>query len=126
MPHTSLSRRAFTTMALAAFVAGTGTTIVEAADKNGTLKSASSRYSVSGKVSVSANGTIKLTGFRTTPGPDLYVYVGNGSPSRRVAKLRANSGTQTYKISPALAKSISSVHIHCKRYSSTFGTARVN
>ncbi|MEL6505898.1 MAG: DM13 domain-containing protein [Pseudomonadota bacterium] len=122
------TRRAFTAMALAAFATGLTAPVTsstaEAAGKKGTFKS-QGRYSVRGSVTVSENGTIRLSGFRTSSGPDLYVYVGNGSPSRRIAKLRANSGTQTYKISPALAKSISSVHIHCKRFSSTFGTARV-
>ena len=95
-----------------------------AADKKGSFRSHKS-YKVSGTATVSPNGTIRLSGFSTTSGPDLYVYVGNGSPSRRVAKLKRNSGTQTYKISAALAKSITTVHIHCKKYSSLFGTARV-
>ena len=95
-----------------------------AADKSGSFTSHKS-YKVSGKATVSEDGTIRLSGFSTTSGPDLYVYVGNGSPSTLVAKLKRNSGSQTYKIPAALAKSISTVHIHCKRFSSVFGTARV-
>ena len=95
-----------------------------AADKKGSFRSNKS-YKVSGRVTVDKNGTIRLTGFRTTSGPDLYIYVGNGSPTTRVAKLKRTSGNQTYKISASLAKSISTVHVHCKRYNSLFGTARV-
>ena len=95
-----------------------------AADKTGSFRSNGS-YKVSGKVTVKSDGTIRLRGFRTSSGPDLYVYVGNGSPSTLVARLKRNSGNQNYKISAALAKSISTVHIHCKKYSSLFGTARV-
>ncbi len=97
---------------------------VFAADKKGSFRS-TGKYSVKGSVKVSDKGKITLSGFRTTPGPDLYVYVGNGRASRRVAKLRRNSGTQTYSIPASVAKSISSVHIYCKRFSSNFGTARI-
>ena len=84
-------------------------------------------YKVSGSATLVKSGSghaIKLSGFRTTSGPDLYVYVGNGGPSRRIAKLRRTSGSQTYKL-PASVKpgSITTVHIHCKRFNSTFGTA---
>ncbi|MEL6746146.1 MAG: DM13 domain-containing protein [Pseudomonadota bacterium] len=99
-----------------------------AQSKTGSFRSVG-KYSVSGtaKVSISGNSAkITLSGFRTSPGPDLYVYVGKGSASRRVAKLRRNSGSQTYSLPASVAKSISSVHIYCKRFSSTFGTARVN
>ena len=95
-----------------------------AADKKGSFRS-NKNYKVSGTATVKSDGTINLSGFRTTPGPDLYVYVGNGRPSRLVAKLKRNSGSQSYKISASLAKSITTVHIHCKRFNSLFGTARV-
>ena len=51
--------------------------------------------------------------------PDLYTADWR-------AKLRRNSGTQTYTIPASVAKSISSIHIYCKKFSSNFGTARVN
>ena len=63
-----------------------------------------------------------LRGFRTSSGPDLYVYVGNGSASKRVARLRANSGTQTYTLPKG---NWSTVHIHCRKFNSTFGTASI-
>lgn len=100
----------------------------QAQTKDGSFRSVG-KYSVSGTAKVSITGStakITLSGFRTSSGPDLYVYVGQGSASRRVAKLRSNSGTQTYSLPASVAKSISSVHIYCKRFSTTFGTARVN
>ena len=100
-----------------------------AASKKGSFSSHKS-YKVKGTATVTESGgktVIKLTGFSTTPGPDLYVYVGKGSPTTRIAKLKANKGSQTYAL-PASVKlsSISTVHIHCKRFSSTFATAKVN
>ena len=100
----------------AAFIATAGLSAAEA----GSFRS-HKNYKVSGKATKKGN-KVTLSGFRTTPGPDLYVYVGNGSASRRVAKLRANSGTQTYTIP---AGNWTTVHIHCKRFSSTFGTASI-
>lgn len=116
---------ALSIFALGLIAAPLAATVSFAADKKGSFSSAGSRYKVSGTATVSADGTIKLSGFKTSSGPDLYVYVGNGRPSTPVAKLRRNSGSQTYKISASLAKKISTVHIHCKRFNHLFGTARV-
>lgn len=120
----AMNFKALTVPALAIVMAA-APALAFAADKSGSFRSTSARYKVSGAVKVSANGTIRISSFRTSSGPDLYIYVGNGSASKRVAKLKRTSGTQTYKISPALAKSISSVHVYCKRFSTNFGTARV-
>jgi len=98
-----------------------------AQSKSGSFRS-QGNYKVSGTAKVTIFGskaTIKLSGFRTTRGPDLYIYVGNGSASKRIAKLRRNSGSQSYSVSASSVKGISSVHIYCKRFGSTFGTARV-
>ena len=116
---------ALSIFALGLIAAPLAATVSFAADKKGSFSSAGSRYKVSGTATVSADGTIKLSGFKTSSGPDLYVYVGNGSAKTRVAKLKSFSGAQSYKISPALAKKISTVHIYCKRFSSNFGTARL-
>ncbi len=90
--------------------------------KNGSGSFSSHKaYKVSGTATVSGS-SLKLSGFRTSSGPDLYVYVGNGGPSKLVAKLKANSGSQSYTLP---AGNWSTVHIHCKRFNSTFGTARL-
>lgn len=102
------------------------TSIAEA--KSGSFRG-QGRYSVSGTATVVKSGggwVVRLSGFRTTSGPDLRVYVGKGGPSRSLGRLRSTRGTQTYRLpkgwTPA---SLSSVHIYCKRFSSTFGTARL-
>ena len=87
------------------------------------------RYKVSGKATLVKSGggyALRLSGFRSTSGPDLHVYVGRGGPSRRIGKLRSTSGAQTYRLPGGVGPNdISSVHIHCKRFSHTFGTARL-
>ena len=86
------------------------------------------RYNVKGTATVSmANGstTIKLSGnFKSSSGPDLYIYVGNGSPKKRIAKLKSFNGAQTYTFKGTAP--ISSVHVYCKRFSVGFGTAKLN
>ena len=112
MKHLTLAAAAALTFAIAP--------VAEAKDGGGSFLSFKN-YKVSGKATVQG-GTLKLSGFRTSPGPDLYVYVGNGSPTKRVAKLKANSGSQTYNLPSG---SYSSVFIHCVRFNSTFGQARL-
>ena len=117
-----MNRRNFSLALFAsALVLPLGATLSEAASKKGSFSSHKS-YKVRGTATVSGS-SIKLTGFRTSPGPDLYVYVGNGKAIKLVGKLKCNSGNQTYSISGA--EKYSTVHIHCKRFSSTFGTARL-
>ncbi len=96
-------------------------TPVLAKDGSGSFAS-HKNYTVSGKATVSGNA-LTLSDFRTSPGPDLYVYVGNGGPSKRVAKLKADSGSQSYTLP---AGNWTTVHIHCKRFNSTFATARID
>lgn len=113
----------------AAALALSATALSTAAEaKSGSFKG-QGRYKVSGKVTVVKSGgghVLRLTGFRSTSGPDLYVYVGRGGPSRRIGRLRSTSGSQTYRLPRGVGPNdISSVHIHCRRFSSTFGTARL-
>ena len=83
---------------------------------------------VSGGVTVTqANGktTVKLaSNFKSSSGPDLYIYVGTGKPSKRIAKLKSFNGAQTYSF--AGTAPVTSVHVYCKRYSVGFGTAKLN
>jgi hypothetical protein len=107
------------TLVLAAILALAASPVL-AKDGSGSFTSFKN-YKVSGKATV--KGTkLTLSGFNTTDGPDLYVYVGNGSPSKRIGKLKANSGNQSYTVP---AGNFSSVFIHCKRFNSTFGQARL-
>jgi hypothetical protein len=83
---------------------------------------------VNGSASVTMSGgktTIKLSGdFQSQSGPDLYVYVGNGNPTKRIAKLKKFKGGQSYTYSGTTP--VTSVHVYCKRYSVGFGTAKLN
>ena len=86
------------------------------------------RYSVKGTAQVSMSEgktTVTLSSdFKSTSGPDLYIYVGNGKPSKRIAKLKKFKGSQGYTFSGT--DKITSVHIYCKRFSVGFGIAKVN
>lgn len=81
---------------------------------------------VSGTVTVSAD-SVKLGGnFKSTSGPDLYVYLGNSGPSKIIARLRRLSGAQSYRLPKGIDLSkYSTVFIHCKRYNHTYGIARL-
>ncbi|MEP0942989.1 MAG: DM13 domain-containing protein [Rhizobiaceae bacterium] len=97
-----------------------------AADKSGKF-SGMGRYSVKGTAQVSRSGgktTVTLSSdFKSSSGPDLYIYVGNGSPTKRIAKLKSFRGGQSYTFSGT--DKITSVHVYCKRFSVGFGTAKV-
>lgn len=79
---------------------------------------------VSGEANVLQN-TIELSqNFKTSSGPDLYVYLGNDEPTQIIAKLKKNSGAQTYALPEGVNLSnFSTVFIHCKKYDHTFGKA---
>lgn len=126
-----MNRRTFVlSLASAAFVGASAlsSSPVFAAGKSGSF-SGHKNYKVRGSVKVEEAGgktTVKLSGFSTTRGPDLYIYVGNGSPTKLIAKLKKTSGSQSYTLPAGMtAASFSSVHVHCKRYSVVFGTAKV-
>jgi len=72
--------------------------------------------------------TIRLgSNFKSSDGPDLYVYLGNSKPTRQIGKLRRTSGAQSYKLPSGVdASKYRNVFIHCKRYNHIFGRAKVN
>jgi len=79
---------------------------------------------VSGNAVVSGKEVKLSKNFKTTSGPDLYVYLGNDKPTKIVGKLKKNSGSQTYELPDGIDLSdYSAVFIHCKKYNHTFGRA---
>jgi len=96
----------------------------EAGSKKGSFRGQTG-HSVTGTATLTSGGKLTLSGFRSQRGPDLYVYVGNGSPRTRIAKLKRTSGTQTYTVPASIAKSAKSVHIYCKKFSVGFGVANL-
>ena len=113
--------KSFTVVAVLAASVG----VAEAASKKGSF-SGQGKYSVSGTATLSDAGKLTLSGFKSSSGPDLYVYVGTGSkPTKRIAKLKRLNGSQTYSLPASVAKTVKSVHIYCKRFSVNFGSARL-
>lgn len=81
---------------------------------------------VSGSVEVTQTSVKLSSNFKTTSGPDLYVYLGNDKPTKIVAVLKKNKGSQTYALPKGVDLSkYSSVFIHCKKYNHTFGKASI-
>ena len=82
--------------------------------------------SVRGTATVSSKSVKLSSNFRSSSGPDLYVYLGNKRPSKIVARLRKLSGSQIYALPKGIDLSkYSAVFIHCKRYNHTYGRARL-
>lgn len=80
-------------------------------------------------------GTVlTLTGFRTDPGPDLYVYVAPGRTSgeavdgaTRLARLKGNVGNQQYELPAGLdLRGGATVTIWCRAFSVPFGAAQLD
>jgi len=64
---------------------------------------------------------VTLTGFGTSPGPDLRVRVGPDDVD--LGALKGNRGDQQYEI--PRGTSVDSVEIWCRAFSATFGSARL-
>ena len=129
------NRRTFLKAALTmSAVAATQTVTGFAALAKDKLKSGSFRGAngvrTSGGVSVVKSGSkqqVVLSGnFSTKKGPSLWVYVGNGSPTKRVAKLKKIKGSQTYSLPAGVdIGKYSNVYIYCVPFKKTFGKARL-
>src|SRR5436190_9037339 len=64
---------------------------------------------------------VTLTGFDTSPGPDLRVRVGPGDVD--LGALKGNRGDQQYAIPSGTP--VASVEIWCRAFSATFGSAQL-
>ena len=83
--------------------------------------------------------SLRLTGFRTSEGPDVHVVLASSSdpalastsPGRplqlfEVGALRGNEGDQTYIFAPQPdLKHFDTVVIYCERFRAVFGTAKI-
>lgn len=97
--------------------------------KKGSFKG-SSGVSTSGSVSiVKKSGKQKIVlskSFKTKKGPSLWVYVGNGSPSKKIAKLKSIKGSQSYSVPKSVdLTKYKNVYIYCKPFKKTFGLAKL-
>ena len=97
--------------------------------KKGSFKG-SSGVSTSGSVSiVKKSGKQKIVlskSFKTKKGPSLWVYVGNGKPSKKIAKLKSIKGSQSYSVPASVDMTkYKNVYIYCKPFKKTFGSAKL-
>ena len=72
--------------------------------------------------------TINLgSNFKTKSGPALYVYLGNGAPQKRIGKLKATSGAQSYRVPASVnPASYSKIYIYCVPFNAIFGSGNIN
>ena len=73
---------------------------------------------------------LRLENFKTTNGPDLYVYLStdeNASDFVNLGRLKANNGNQNYEIPDDVdLEKYDQVLIWCKSFSVLFGSAELN
>ena len=71
--------------------------------------------------------SIKLgAGFKTKSGPALFVYLGNGKPQKRIGKLKATSGSQSYAVPSSIdPRQYANLYIYCVPFNAIFGSAKI-
>jgi hypothetical protein len=83
---------------------------------------------VSGMVSL-AGGQIAISGFSSDPGPDLHIYLTNGSDEQAVTAGKAlgpvayDKAAQTFSVEGADTSKYNTVVIHCDKAKAVFGAA---
>ena len=80
-------------------------------------------------VSIDSDNVLRLENFKTTNGPDLYVYLATDDKASdfvTLGKLKASSGNQNYEIPEGTDLSkYNKVLIWCKAFSVLFGTSEL-
>ncbi len=80
-------------------------------------------------VSIDSNNVLRLENFKTTNGPDLYVYLATDDKASdfvTLGKLKASSGNQNYEIPEGTDLSkYNKVLIWCKAFSVLFETTNL-
>jgi hypothetical protein len=85
---------------------------------------------VAGKVTV-ADGKVTLSGFSSDEGPDLHLYLTNGSDEAAVTagkvlgKVSYDTASQTYELDGIDAGGYDTVVVHCDKAKAVFGAAVV-
>lgn len=97
--------------------------------KRGTIKGVSVKWTTGSVqiVKTSSGHELRLgSNFKTKRGPALVVFLGNEKPSKRLGKLKAIEGSQTYKIPASVnINEFQKVFIHCVPFNATFGAGRL-
>ena len=80
-------------------------------------------------IPVASGNVLRLEGFRSTNGPDLYVYLSTGKDASdfvNLGRLKANIGNQNYDIPEGTDLSkYDTVLIWCQQFSVLFGSAKL-
>ena len=87
--------------------------------------------SVQGKVTIE-HGTLKLTGFSSDEGPDLHLYLTNGTDEAAVGKgtelgkVAFDTATQSFDLQGADISEFTDVVVHCDKAKAVFGAAMLS
>lgn len=109
---------------------GTSTTSMEMAEKTGTFAGLNEK-TVSGAVTVT-DDEIALSGFSSDEGPDLHVYLTNGTDEAAVSEgmlvdaVSYDTATQTFTLDGVDTSEYSYVVIHCDKAKAVFGAAELS
>lgn len=109
---------------------GTSTTEMKMSEKTGTFMGLNEKK-VSGTVTVS-DDEIALSGFSSDEGPDLHVYLTNGTDEAAVSAgmlvdaVSFDTTTQTFALDGIDTSEYSYVVIHCDKAKAVFGAAELS
>lgn len=100
------------------------------ADKTGMFAGLNGKK-VSGSAQVSGTG-VTLSGFSSDEGPDLHVYLTNGtdeaavSAGKQLGAVKYDEKSQTFELNGVDASGYSTVVIHCDKAKAVFGAAKLS
>ncbi|MET7568417.1 DM13 domain-containing protein [Streptomyces sp. NPDC005492] len=102
----------------------------KAADSTGMFAGLNGKK-VSGSAQVSGSG-VTLSGFSSDEGPDLHVYLTNGtdeaavSAGKEIGAVKFDKASQMFALNGADAAAYSTVVIHCDKAKAVFGAAKLS
>lgn len=109
---------------------GTSTTEMKMSEKTGTFMGLNEK-NVSGTVTVT-HDEIALSGFSSDEGPDLHVYLTNGTDEAAISAgmlvdaVSFDTATQTFALDGIDTSEYSYVVIHCDKAKAVFGAAELS
>ena len=86
---------------------------------------------VAGTVTISG-GTITLSGFSSDEGPDLHLYLANGTDEaavtagKEITGVAYNQANQTFELNGVDASKFTDVVVHCDKAKAVFGAASLS
>ncbi len=103
---------------------------MHSADKQGMFAGLNGKK-VSGTAQVSGSG-VMLSGFSSDEGPDLHVYLTNGtdeaavSAGKQLGAVKYDEKSQTFALNGVDASAYTTVVIHCDKAKAVFGAAKLS